>query len=168
MRTVRAHRVIRPPARQRVALCPTRAGHVLCMHQWGCPIQTPLARMNLNRRVQWNKIQTVAPECPPPHFGAGGVSCEARRGGGETMTTPSRKARHPSVEGNFIPRRYVSSSPPLEGWAQPGVVRECVIIHLLSILCHSRARGPHKYECICGVDKAGIGSIKFVLRILDK
>ena len=27
-------------------------------------------------------------------------------------------------------------------------------------LCHSRARGPRKYECICGVDKAGIGSIK--------
>ena len=24
-------------------------------------------------------------------------------------------------------------------------------------LCHSRARGPHEYECICGVDKAGIG-----------
>ena len=24
-------------------------------------------------------------------------------------------------------------------------------------LCHSRARGPRKYECICGVDKAGIG-----------
>ena len=23
--------------------------------------------------------------------------------------------------------------------------------------CHSRARGPRKYECICGVDKAGIG-----------
>ncbi len=23
--------------------------------------------------------------------------------------------------------------------------------------CHSRARGPHKYECICGVVKAGIG-----------
>ncbi len=22
--------------------------------------------------------------------------------------------------------------------------------------CHSRARGPRKYECICGVDKAGI------------
>ena len=31
--------------------------------------------------------------------------------------------------------------------------------------CHSRARGPRKYECICGVVKAGIGSIKFVSRI---
>ena len=34
--------------------------------------------------------------------------------------------------------------------------------------CHSRARGPRKYECICGVVKAGIGSIKFVLWITDK
>ena len=32
------------------------------------------------------------------------------------MTTPSRKARHPSTEGNFALRRNVSSSPPLEGW----------------------------------------------------
>ena len=32
----------------------------------------------------------------------------------------------------------------------------------------TRARGPRKYECICGVDKAGIGSIKFVPRITDK
>ena len=55
------------------------------------------------------------------------------------MTTPSRKARHPSAEGNFSPRRYVASSPPLEGWAQPGVVRECEKMHLLPILCHSRA-----------------------------
>ena len=34
--------------------------------------------------------------------------------------------------------------------------------------CHSRARGPRKYECICGVDKAEIGSIKFISRITDK
>ena len=34
--------------------------------------------------------------------------------------------------------------------------------------CHSRAWGPRKYECICGVVKAGIGSIKFVLRIASK
>ena len=32
----------------------------------------------------------------------------------------------------------------------------------------TRTRGPRKYECICGVDKAGIGSIKFVPRITDK
>ena len=30
------------------------------------------------------------------------------------------------------------------------------------------ASGPRKYECICGVDKAGIGSIKFISRITDK
>ena len=29
---------------------------------------------------------------------------------------------------------------------------KCLIPHL----CHSRARGPRKYECIYGVDKAGI------------
>ena len=39
------------------------------------------------------------------------------------------------------------------------MTRENGIGYLLS--CHSRARGPRKYECICGVDKAGIGSIKF-------
>ena len=34
--------------------------------------------------------------------------------------------------------------------------------------CHSRTRGPRKYECICGVDKAGIGSIKFISRITSE
>ena len=58
-----------------------------------------------------------------------------------TVTTPSRKARHPSAEGNVIPRRNVPSSPPLEGWAQPGVVREFKNTHLIPILCHSRAGG---------------------------
>ena len=39
---------------------------------------------------------------------------------------------HPSAEGNFIPRRYGLSSPPLEGWRlADGVVRECVISHLV-------------------------------------
>ena len=57
--------------------------------------------------------------------------------------------------------------PSIGGVSQrDGVVRECEISHLVS--CHSRARGPRKYECICGVDKAGIGSIKFVPRITDK
>ena len=39
---------------------------------------------------------------------------------------------HPSAEGNFVPRRYGLSSPPLEGWRlADGVVRECVISHLV-------------------------------------
>ncbi len=53
---------------------------------------------------------------------------------------------HPSAEGNFSPRRYVPSSPPLEGWAQPGVVREFKKTHLLPILCHSRAGGNDRGE----------------------
>ena len=57
------------------------------------------------------------------------------------VTTPSRKARHPSAERNFSPRRYVPSSPPLEGCPQPGVVREFKNVHLVPILCHSRAGG---------------------------
>ena len=65
------------------------AGHVLCMRQWAYRIQTPLARMNLNRRVQWNKIPATTPECPPPHFGAGGCRAE-HDGGWGTMTTPPR------------------------------------------------------------------------------
>ena len=36
---------------------------------------------------------------------------------------------------------------------------------LSPLICHSRARGPRKHKCVCGVDKAGIGSIKFVLWI---
>ena len=45
--------------------------------------------------------------------------------------------------------------PSIGGVARSaGVVRECRIGYLLS--CHSRARGPRKYECICGVVKAGI------------
>ena len=48
---------------------------------------------------------------------------------------------HPSAEGNFSPRRYVATFPPLEGWAQPGVVRELKNPHLIPILCHSRAGG---------------------------
>ena len=70
------------------------------------------------------------------------------------------------VKGNLDRDGNVLSSPPLEGWrvgGWDGVVRECRIGYLLS--CHSRARGPRKYECICGVDKAGIGSIKFVSRV---
>ena len=77
-------------------------------------------------------------------------------------------ACHPSAEGNFIPRwertnahrtlwgRVVSRPARCIAWVvKPGVVRDCGIIHLIP--CHSRARGPRKYECICGVVKAGIG-----------
>ena len=79
---------------------------------------------------------------------------------------------HPSAEGNLdrdgmgvappsvvkgnLPRNgNAPSSPPLEGWRlAAGVVRECRIRYLIP--CHSRAQGPRKYECICGVVKAGI------------
>ena len=78
--------------------------------------------------------------------GGGGRQTVGGWGTMTTMTTPSRKARHPSAEGNFAPRRYVPSSPPLEGWAQPGVVREFKKTHLLPILCHSRAGGNDRGE----------------------
>ena len=88
---------------------------------------------------------------------------------GMRVSSPIRR------KGELRPRRYwgsshirrkgelfrdgnVLSSPPLEGWAKPGVVREYGISHLLS--CHSRTRGPRKYDRICGVVKAGIRSIK--------
>ena len=48
-------------------------------------------------------------------------------------------SRHPSAEGNFIPQRYDLSSPPLEGWAKPGVVRECVISRLFPFVIASGA-----------------------------
>ena len=64
-------------------------------------------------------------------------------------------SRHPSIEGNFIPQRYEPSSPPLEGWRlAAGVVRDYGIGYLLP--CHSRTRGPRKYDRICGGDNAGI------------
>ena len=46
---------------------------------------------------------------------------------------------HPSAEGNFGPRRNVPSSPPLDGWAQPGVVREFKKPHLVPLVIASKA-----------------------------
>ena len=90
------------------------------------------------------------------------------------VVAPSVVKGNPDCGGNAL------SSPPLEGWAtpgparcvawvvKPGVVRDCGIIHLLLILCHSRARGPRKHEYVCGVDNAGIGAIKFISRITSE
>ena len=39
------------------------------------------------------------------------------------------------------------------GWSSPGWLESAG----LALTCHSRARGPRKYERICGVVKAGIG-----------
>ena len=63
----------------------------------------------------------------------------------QTMFARGPVSCHPSAEGNFGPRRYVASFPPLEGWAQPGVVREFKNVHLVPILCHSRAGGNRVY-----------------------
>ena len=97
-------------------------------------IQMPPAHMNLNRRVPWNRGQVLAahargiiyphpPSCfarhPPPTepptqtmFARGpvvavGIRVWYRSGilFSIIVTTPSRKARHPSAEGNFVPRR---------------------------------------------------------------
>ena len=37
-----------------------------------------------------------------------------------------------------------------------GVDKAGILYPFSNNSCHSRARGPRKYECICGVDKAGI------------
>ena len=60
------------------------------------------------------------------------------------MTTPALRATPPQ-RGTWPSSRRGTSSPLLEGWAQPGVVRECEKMHLLPITCHSRAWGPRKY-----------------------
>ena len=59
---------------------------------------------------------------------------------------PRRHSRHPSAEGNFTPRRYVSSSPPLEGWAQPGVVRDFKNTHLLPLVFASNKKVLRAYR----------------------
>ena len=37
-----------------------------------------------------------------------------------------------------------------------GVDKAGILYLFSNNFCHSCARGPHKYECICGVDKAGM------------
>ena len=64
-------------------------------------------------------------------------------------TAPSRKARHPSAEGNFGLRRYVASSPPLGG-AQGGVVYSLLVIRDSLFVCVSLGRvAPCAYPRIC-------------------
>ena len=63
-----------------------------------------------------------------------------------TMPTPSRKARHPSAEGNFAPQWYVLSSPPLEGCPQGGVVRESKKPHLLPIVIASNKKALRAFR----------------------
>ena len=85
---------------------------------------------------------------PPPPQGAVGIhttgamnygdSCQfcavgirPPRPGTVGIRPPRRLRRHPSAEGNLLRSRCGVSSPPLEGWAKPGVVRECRIRHLV-------------------------------------
>ena len=59
---------------------------------------------------------------------------------------------------NILPLSLRRATPTLETLAYDcGNPVQYVCGHLPALPCHSRARGPHKYECICGVDKAGIG-----------
>ena len=108
-----------------VALCTTPPRHT------EPPTQTMFARgpvVAVGIRVWYRSgtllsIIVTTPAQPPTKiaFSRGPVSC------------------HPSAEGNFIPRRYVPSSPPLEGWAQPGVVRDFKKTQFLPLVIASKA-----------------------------
>ena len=59
---------------------------------------------------------------------------------GLRMINHSAASRHPSAEGNFVPRRDEPSSPPLEGWwLAAGVVRDCGIRYLVPFVIASEA-----------------------------
>ena len=133
--------------------------------------------MNLNKRVPWNRGQALAARArgiiyshppvalcatpPPPTepptqtmFAWGpvvavGVLVWYRSGTllSITVTTPALRATPPQ-RGTLFRDGTRSSSPPLEGWAQPGVVRECEKTHLVPILCHSRVGGNRAWVVI--------------------
>ena len=95
----------------------------------------------------------TTPECPPAHR-AGGV-VRSTTGGGDKMP-PS--CGHPSNGGELGTFCRGLKFPSTEGCRRSRRGGQRVRNYPLTLLtCHSRARGPHKYECICGVDKAGIG-----------
>ena len=120
--------------------------------------------------------RTTCDTPPPPHraprkqslrgwiLGRWGIKPPFAEASGDE---PPRPAGTPPLDEELVTFPLRAEFPSIGGVARSaGVVRECRIGYLLS--CHSRARGPRKYECICGVDKAGIGSIKFISRITDK
>ena len=57
------------------------------------------------------------------------------------VTTPALRATPPQ-RGTLFRGSTRSSSPPLEGCPQGGVVREFKNVHLVPILCHSRLVHP--------------------------
>ena len=77
----------------------------------------------------------------PTAFGGG---CRAEHDGGwgtmSTMTTPSRKARHPSAEGNLAFVSLRNKFPSIGGVTRSvGVVRDYKKPHLLPIVIASKA-----------------------------
>ena len=74
----------------------------------------PYSRLRGNDRGESARAITKQNAHRPP-----GGGCRAEHDGGwgtiTTMTTPSRKACHPSAEGNFIPRRYVAGTQSQRG-----------------------------------------------------
>ena len=74
----------------------------------------PYSRLRGNDRGESARAITKQNAHRPP-----GGGCRAEHDGGwgtiTTMTTPSRKARHPSAERNFSPRRYAAGTQSQRG-----------------------------------------------------
>ena len=143
---------MRPLVQQPVVSHPTRAGRASCMRQRTLHTVTAPAHTYSTRPAPWNRRQVATPECQPHHQAPRKHSLRGWKhdGGwgyndhpGLTTHATSRAGpdvAHPSAEGNFIQRRYVASSPPLEGCPQGGVVREFEIIPLLPIVTASNKK----------------------------
>ena len=102
--------------------------------------------------------------------GGGELSPEALTKGGLSRVTPPLSLRRSTINvENVVVRLRQSSAICLRANARSAFLftgsprsfhslamtkgTKCPSTHHS---CHSRARGPRKYECICGVDKAGI------------
>ena len=108
----------------------------------GFRLWIPMARQEFNRRKRRFNFCTSPGFEPEPGGVTGYLLLVSHPSPNFRVMDHPGTSCHPSAEGNFVPRRDEPSSPPLEGWAKPGVVRDCGIIHLVPLSSRAERGDP--------------------------